>query len=252
MGCSGCSSSGGGTAPKGCENKGSCMTNGCNKLDVYDWLSQMDLPANYKPFNVIEVRFKGSRKEFFINQDNLYLEMGELIAVESSTGGYDLGHVSLTGELVRLQLKKTRTDPDSVDKKIYRKATHADFDKWQIAKDLEWETMHQARTFALELGLSMKISDVDFQGDKTKATFYYTAEGRVDFRELIKKMAETFRIRIEMRQIGMRQEASRLGGIGSCGRELCCSTWLTEFKTVSTSAARYQNLSLNTLKLAGQ
>lgn len=252
MGCSGCSSSGGGTAPKGCENKGSCMTNGCNKLDVYDWLSQMDLPANYKPFNVVEVRFKGSRKEFFINQDNLYLEMGELVAVESSTGGYDLGHVSLTGELVRLQLKKNRTDPDSVAKKIYRKATHADFDKWQIAKDLEWETMHQARTFALELGLSMKISDVDFQGDKTKATFYYTAEGRVDFRELIKKMAETFRVRIEMRQIGMRQEASRLGGIGSCGRELCCSTWLTEFKTVSTSAARYQNLSLNTLKLAGQ
>jgi cell fate regulator YaaT (PSP1 superfamily) len=252
MGCNGCSSGGGGTAPKGCENKGSCMTNGCNKLDVYDWLSQMDLPANYKPFNIIEVRFKGSRKEFFINQDNLYLEMGELVAVESSTGGYDLGHVSLTGELVRLQLKKNKVNQDLVVKKVYRKATHADFDKWQLAKDLEWETMHQARTFALELGLSMKISDVDFQGDKTKATFYYTAEGRVDFRELIKKMAETFRIRIEMRQIGMRQEASRLGGIGSCGRELCCSTWLTEFKTVSTSAARYQNLSLNTLKLAGQ
>lgn len=252
MGCNGCSSGGGGTAPKGCENKGSCMTNGCNKLDVYDWLAQMDLPANYKPFNIIEVRFKGSRKEFFVNQDNLYLEMGELVAVESSTGGYDLGHVSLTGELVRLQLKKSKVDQDLVTKKIYRKATHADFDKWQIAKDLEWETMHQARTFALELGLSMKISDVDFQGDKTKATFYYTAEGRVDFRELIKKMAETFRVRIEMRQIGMRQEASRLGGIGSCGRELCCSTWLTEFKTVSTSAARYQNLSLNTLKLAGQ
>lgn len=228
------------------------MTNGCNKLDVYDWLAQMDLPANYKPFNIVEVRFKGSRKEFFINQDNLYLEMGELVAVESSTGGYDLGHVSLTGELVRLQLKKNKLTPDAVVKKIYRKATHADFDKWQIAKDLEWETMHKARTLALELGLSMKISDVDFQGDKTKATFYYTAEGRVDFRELIKKMAESFRVRIEMRQIGMRQEASRLGGIGSCGRELCCSTWLTEFKTVSTAAARYQNLSLNTLKLAGQ
>jgi len=228
------------------------MTNGCNKLDVYDWLSQMDLPANYKPFTIIEVRFKGSRKEFFVNTDNLYLEMGELVAVESNTGGYDLGHVSLTGELVRLQLKKHKVDAESVTKKVYRKATQADFDKWQLAKDLEWETMHKARTFALELGLSMKISDVDFQGDKTKATFYYTADGRVDFRELIKKMAESFRIRIEMRQIGMRQEASRLGGIGSCGRELCCSTWLTEFKTVSTSAARYQNLSLNTLKLAGQ
>lgn len=228
------------------------MTNGCNKLDVYDWLSQMDLPANYKPFNIVEIRFKGSRKEFFINQDNLYLEMGELVAVESGTGGYDLGHISLTGELVRLQLKKNKVDPETVSKVVYRKATHADFDKWQLAKDLEWETMHKARTLALELGLSMKISDVDYQGDKTKATFYYTAEGRVDFRELIKKMAESFRVRIEMRQIGMRQEASRLGGIGSCGRELCCSTWLTEFKTVSTSAARYQNLSLNTLKLAGQ
>lgn len=252
MGCSGCSSASGGSAPKGCENNGSCMTNGCNKLDVYDWLSQMDLPANYKPFNVVEIRFKGSRKEFFINQDNLYLEMGELVAVESGTGGYDLGHISLTGELVRLQLKKNKVNPDAVSKVVYRKATHADFDKWQLAKDLEWETMHKARTLALELGLSMKISDVDYQGDKTKATFYYTAEGRVDFRELIKKMAESFRVRIEMRQIGMRQEASRLGGIGSCGRELCCSTWLTEFKTVSTSAARYQNLSLNTLKLAGQ
>lgn len=252
MGCSGCSSGGGGAAPKGCGNKGSCMTNGCNKLDVYDWLAHMDLPANYKPFDIVEVRFKGSRKEFFINHDQLYLEMGELVAVETSTGGYDLGHVSLTGELVRLQLKKHNIDSELISKKIYRKANAADFEKWELAKSLEWETMHQARTLALELGLSMKISDVDFQGDKTKATFYYTADGRVDFRELIKKMAEKFRVRIEMRQIGMRQEASRLGGIGSCGRELCCSTWLTEFKTVSTSAARYQNLSLNTLKLAGQ
>ena len=150
-----------------------------------------------------------------------------------------------------MQMVKRRVKEDDVTKKIYRKATPADVDKWKAAKDLEWETMHKSRKLALELGLSMKISDVDYQGDKTKATFYYTAEGRVDFRELIKKMAEAFRIRIEMRQIGMRQEASRLGGIGSCGRELCCSTWLTDFKTVSTSAARYQNLSLNTLKLAG-
>ncbi|WP_428985346.1 PSP1 domain-containing protein [Sphingobacterium oryzagri] len=228
------------------------MTSGCNKLDVYDWLSDMDLPSNYKPFNIVEVRFKGSRKDFYINTDNLYLEMGEMIAVEPSTGGYDIGHVSLTGELVRLQLKKNNVKADSVLKKIYRKASESDVQKYNAAKDLEWETMHRARNLALELGLSMKISDVDYQGDKTKATFYYTAEGRVDFRELIKRMAEAFRIRIEMRQIGMRQEASRLGGIGSCGRELCCSTWLTDFKTVSTSAARYQNLSLNTLKLAGQ
>lgn len=228
------------------------MTSGCNKLDVYDWLNHMDMPTNYTPFNIVEVRFKGSRKDFFVNTGNLYLEMGEPVAVEPATGSYDIGHVSLTGELVRLQLKKNKVSEDSVTKKIYRKATDADIKKWQEAKDLEWETMHRARKFALDLGLSMKISDVDYQGDKSKATFYYTAEGRVDFRELIKRMAEAFRIRIEMRQIGMRQEASRLGGIGSCGRELCCSTWLTDFKTVSTSAARYQNLSLNTLKLAGQ
>ena len=228
------------------------MTSGCNKLDVYDWLVDMDLPSNYKPFDIVEVRFKGSRKEFFVNTDNLYLEMGEMVVVEPNTGGYDIGHVSLTGELVRLQLKKNNVKPDEVVKKVYRKTTENDVAKYNLAKDLEWETMHRARNLALELGLSMKISDVDYQGDKTKATFYYTAEGRVDFRELIKRMAEAFRIRIEMRQIGMRQEASRLGGIGSCGRELCCSTWLTDFKTVSTSAARYQNLSLNTLKLAGQ
>ncbi len=175
-----------------------------------------------------------------------------MVVVEPSTGSYDVGHVSLTGELVRLQLKKNNVTPEMVTKKIYRKPNEMDVEKYNAAKDLEWETMHKARKLALDLGLSMKISDVDYQGDKTKATFYYTAEGRVDFRELIKKMAESFRIRIEMRQIGMRQEASRLGGIGSCGRELCCSTWLTDFKTVSTSAARYQNLSLNTLKLAGQ
>jgi cell fate regulator YaaT (PSP1 superfamily) len=212
----------------------------------------MDMPSNYKPFNIVEVRFKGSRKDFFVNVDNLYLEMGEMVVVEPSTGGYDVGHISLTGELVRLQLKKNNVTPEMVTKKIYRKPNEIDVEKYNAAKDLEWETMHKARKLALDLGLSMKISDVDYQGDKTKATFYYTAEGRVDFRELIKKMAEAFRIRIEMRQIGMRQEASRLGGIGSCGRELCCSTWLTDFKTVSTSAARYQNLSLNTLKLAGQ
>ncbi|MDB5001211.1 MAG: hypothetical protein JWR76_2288 [Mucilaginibacter sp.] len=212
----------------------------------------MDMPTNYKPFSIVEVKFKGSRKEFYHNNDNIYLETGDLVAVETTTGGYDIGHVSITGELVRMQMTKRHVKEADVVKKIYRRATPADVDKWKLAKDMEWETMHKSRTLALELNLSMKISDVDYQGDKTKATFYYTAEGRVDFRELIKKMAESFLIRIEMRQIGMRQEASRLGGIGSCGRELCCSTWLTDFKTVSTSAARYQNLSLNTLKLAGQ
>lgn len=251
MGCGSCST-GGGCAPSGCKSNGSCLTGGCQKLEVYDWLSNLDMPSNYIPFQVIEVKFKGARKEFFLNSENIYLEIGELVAVEGPTGGYDIGHVSLTGELVRMQMKRRKTNMDQVTRKVYRKATEADVEKWKIAKGLEWETMHKARTLALDLRLSMKISDVDYQGDKTKATFFYTAEGRVDFRELIKKMAETFRIRIEMRQIGMRQEAGRLGGIGSCGRELCCSTWLTNFKTVSTAAARYQNLSLNTLKLAGQ
>ncbi|MGV3509298.1 MAG: PSP1 domain-containing protein [Sphingobacteriaceae bacterium] len=251
MGCGSCST-GGGCTPAGCKSNGTCLTNGCSKLDVYDWLSNMDMPANYKAFNIVEVKFKGSRKDFYINHENLYVENGELVVTETATGGYDVGHISLTGELVRMQIKKKHLRLDDITKKIIRRATPADVDKWKAAKDLEWETMHKARTLAIALGLSMKLSDVDYQGDKTKATFYYTAEGRVDFRELIKKMAETFRIRIEMRQIGMRQEASRLGGLGSCGRELCCSTWLTDFKTVSTSAARYQNLSLNTLKLAGQ
>ncbi|MFM6975267.1 MAG: stage 0 sporulation family protein [Sphingobacteriaceae bacterium] len=250
MGCGSCSS--GGCAPAGCKSNGACMTNGCSKLDVYDWLSHMDMPSNYKPFEVVEIKFKGSRKDFFLNSGNIYLENGELVAVETGASGYDIGHVSLTGELVRMQMKKRNVRPDDVTKKIIRKATPADVEKWKLAKEAEFETMHKSRVLAKSLGLAMKLSDVDYQGDKTKATFYYTAEGRVDFRELIKQMAEKFRIRIEMRQIGMRQEASRLGGIGSCGRELCCSTWLTDFKTVSTAAARYQNLSLNTLKLAGQ
>lgn len=251
MGCGSCST-GGGCTPAGCNNNGSCLTGGCQKMEVHDWLSNLDMPSNYTPFEVIEVKFKGSRKEFFLNNDQIYLEIGELVAVEGATGGYDVGHVSLTGELVRMQMKRRKTTPDQVTRKVYRKASEADVEKWKAAKAMEWETMHKARTLALDLKLSMKISDVDYQGDKTKATFFYTADGRVDFRELIKRMAETFRVRIEMRQIGMRQEAGRLGGIGSCGRELCCSTWLTNFKTVSTAAARYQNLSLNTLKLAGQ
>ncbi len=251
MGCGSCST--GGCTPGGCKSNGSCLTDGgCSKLDVYDWLSDMDLPSNFKPFPYVEIRFKGSRKDFYRNDDNIYLEAGELVAVETTTGGYDIGHVTLTGELVRMQMKRKRVTEDKAPLKIYRKANTQDVDKWKNAKEKESETMHKARTIALELGLAMKLSDVEYQGDRSKATFYYTAEGRVDFRELIKKLAETFRVRIEMRQIGMRQEASRLGGIGSCGRELCCSTWLTDFKTVSTSAARYQNLSLNTLKLAGQ
>ena len=251
MGCGSCST--GGCTPSGCKSNGSCLTDGgCSKLDVYDWLADMDMPSNYKPFPYVEVRFKGSRKDFYRNEENIYLEAGELVAVETGTGGYDVGHVTLTGELVRMQMTRKRVTEEKAPLKIYRKATPQDVEKWTNAKERESEIMHKSRTIALELGLAMKLSDVEYQGDRTKATFYYTAEGRVDFRELIKKLAETFKVRIEMRQIGMRQEASRLGGIGSCGRELCCSTWLTDFKTVSTSAARYQNLSLNTLKLAGQ
>ncbi len=254
MGCGSCSSGGGGCGtPNGCKSNGTCLTDGgCSKLDVYDWLSDMDLPSNYKPFPYVEIRFKGSRKEFYRNDENIYIENGELVAVETTTGGYDIGHVTLTGELVRMQMKRKKVTEEKAPLKLYRKATPQDVDKWKNAKEKESETMHKARTIALELGLAMKLSDVEYQGDRSKATFYYTADGRVDFRELIKKLAESFRVRIEMRQIGMRQEASRLGGIGSCGRELCCSTWLTDFKTVSTSSARYQNLSLNTLKLAGQ
>lgn len=239
--------------PAGCNNNGSCGTGGgCNKLNVFDWLGNMRLPEDQKAFDVIEVRFKNSRKDFFKNLHNLTLNVGDVIAVEASPG-HDIGVVSLTGELVRLQMKKKSISFDSEEvKKVYRKAKQTDIEKWREAQSLEVATMYKARTIALQLGLQMKLSDVEFQGDKSKAIFYYTADERVDFRELIKVLAEQFKVRIEMRQIGARQEAARLGAIGSCGRELCCSTWLTDFRTVSTSAARYQQLSLNPMKLAGQ
>jgi cell fate regulator YaaT (PSP1 superfamily) len=242
-----------GGIPAGCNNNGSCGTGGgCNKLNVFDWLGNMSLPEGQVACDVVEVRFKNSRKEFYRNVHNLTLNVGDIIATESSPG-HDIGVVSITGELVRLQLKKKNISYDSEEiKKIYRKAKQQDIDKWKEAQALEVESMFKSRTLALKLGLQMKISDVEYQGDKSKAVFYYTADGRVDFRELIKVMADTFKVRIEMRQIGARQEAARLGAIGSCGRELCCSTWLNDFRTVSTSAARYQQLSLNPLKLAGQ
>lgn len=259
MGCSNCSTNGRGNyndpneKVAGCGSAtGTCSTGGCNKLNVFDWLSNMELPSGQAPFDIVEVRFKNSRKEFFKNVNNLTLSVGDVIAVESSPG-HDIGVVSAQGEVVRLQLKKKKIAFDSEEiKKIYRKAKQQDIDKWQEAQALETETMYKARTFAIQHGLQMKISDVEYQGDKTKAIFYYTADARVDFRQLIKTLAEEFKVRIEMRQIGARQEASRLGAIGSCGRELCCSTWLTDFRSVSTSAARYQQLSLNPLKLAGQ
>jgi len=257
MACGGCSSGRGcstATSTKSGEaaTGSSCSSGGCNKMNVFDWLSDMQLPPGQKPFDVVEVRFKNNRKEFFRNVNDLSLGTGDVIAVESSPG-HDIGTVSLSGELVKNQLKRKNINAaDPAMKKVYRKAKQNDIDKWMEAQNLEKTTLVKAREFALRLGLQMKIGDVEYQGDKTKAIFYYTAEDRVDFRELIKVMAEEFRVRIEMRQIGARQEAARLGGIGSCGRELCCSTWLTDFRSVTTSAARYQQLSLNPLKLAGQ
>jgi len=200
----------------------------------------------------VEVRFKNSRKSFYRNASQLALYAGDIVIVETSPG-YDVGVVSVTGELARIQVKKKSPNLKPLEiRKILRIANQEEIDKWIKGRSLEKELMYKARTLALNLNLEMKISDVEYQGDLSKATFYYTAEGRVDFRQLIKDMADHFKVRIEMRQIGSRQEASRLGGIGSCGRELCCTTWLTDFRSVSTSAARYQQLSLNPQKLAGQ
>lgn len=251
MGCGSCGTSGG-CSPKGCKSNGTCGTSGCNKLNVYDWLKDVVLPEDYKPFNIIEIRLKGSRKEFFRNTNNLELYTGDAVVIDSDIG-YDVGHVSVSGELVRLQMKKTGiTENSDKIKNIQRIATEKDIEKYNEAKAREPKVLERARTLALELKLEMKLSDIEIQGDNKKVIFFYTAESRVDFRELIKRYAEEFKLRIEMRQIGYRQEAARLGGIGSCGRELCCSTWLTDFKMVGTGAARYQNLSINMLKLSGQ
>ncbi|KZS41312.1 hypothetical protein AWE51_21645 [Aquimarina aggregata] len=251
MGCNSCSSGKDGQ-PKGCKNNGTCGTDGCNKLTVFDWLSNMSLPGGAVPFSCVEIRFKNGRKGFFKSAENLSLSIGDIVATEASPG-HDVGMVSLTGELVRIQMKKKKVEIDSEDvKKVYRKASQKDIDIWQKSRDREETMKVRAREIAIRLELQMKISDIEFQGDGSKATFYYTAEERVDFRQLIKEFAHEFSTRIEMRQVGFRQEAARLGGIGSCGRELCCSTWLTDFRSVNTSAARYQQLSLNPQKLAGQ
>ncbi|MBT8323811.1 MAG: hypothetical protein KJO96_00825 [Winogradskyella sp.] len=238
--------------PKGCRNNGTCGTDSCNKFTVFDWLSNMSLPNGQEPFNCVEVRYKNGRKQYYKNPEKLSLSIGDIVATQAKSG-HDIGMVTLTGELVRVQMKRKKIDVDSEDVlKIYRKASQKDIDIWSASRDKEEAMKVKARQFAIDLNLKMKISDIEYQGDGSKATFYYTAEERVDFRELIKVFAREFRTRIEMRQVGFRQEAARLGGIGSCGRELCCSTWLTDFRSVSTSAARYQQLSLNPLKLAGQ
>ena len=222
----------------------------CSKLETFDWLS--NVPDSTQKVDIIEVRFKNTRKEFFINSNELRLKKGDIVAVEASPG-HDIGVVSLTGEIIRVQLKKHGISIDEQEfKKVYRKAKPADLDKWFEATSLEETTMLETRKVASDLKLGMKIGDVEYQGDRTKAIFYYIADERVDFRELIKILAEKFKIRIEMRQIGARQEAGRIGGIGSCGRELCCSTWITNFVSVTTNSARYQEISLNPQKLAGQ
>ncbi len=239
-----------GEAVSGCQSNGGCGTGGCNKMNVFDWLSDLDVPQ-FQRFHVVEVKFKGGRKEYFRNSNGLMLHTGDAIMVES-TSGIHLGVVSLQGELVRLQLMKKSIKDDDNLKNIIRIASEKDLEKHNqmIARDLP--TMYRGRQIIGDLKLNMKLSDVEFQSDGTKAIFYYSSEDRVDFRELIKLLATEFKVRVEMKQISSRQEAGRLGGIGVCGRELCCSTWLTDFKNVTTSAARYQNLSLNPVKLSGQ
>lgn len=254
MGCASCSAGGCGVKTadgkmnSGCKGEGSC---GCNKKNTYDWLSDIELPQ-YNAFDVVEVSFKnGARKGFYVNQEFSRAETGDNVVVESGTG-YDVGTITLSGELVRLQMKKKKVATTAVLPNIIRRCNERDFEKLQEARELEKHTMVRARAIARSLNLDMKIGDVEYQGDKRKATFYYTADGRVDFRELIKLFAKEFKVKIEMRQIGARQESARIGGLGSCGRELCCSTWLTDFKSVSTAAARYQNLAINQSKLSGQ
>jgi cell fate regulator YaaT (PSP1 superfamily) len=234
----------------GCKNNGACGTGGCNKMNVFDWLSNMEMPGESK-YDVVEVRFKNGRKDFYRNTERLHLTTGDPVVVEVPNG-HHLGYVSLQGELVRLQMQKKNVANDGEIRKIYRIAHTKDLEKLEEVKKRELPTLYRTREVIRQTNLQMKLSDVEYQADNTKATFYYSADDRVDFRELIKILATEFRIRVEMRQISLRQEAGRLGGIGVCGRELCCSTWLSDFKNVATSAARYQNLSLNPSKLSGQ
>ena len=249
MGCATCSTINGEVA--GCQKNGGCASGGCNKLNVFDWLSNMEMPAQ-KQSEFLEVRFKNGRKEFYKNNDTLELTTGDAVIVDVPNG-HHLGHVSLMGELVMLQMRKKSIDPATSEiRNIYRLANQQDIDRYRDVRNREMPTMYRTRQIIQEMKLGMKLTDVEFQADNSKATFYYSADDRVDFRELIKILAGEFKIRVEMRQISLREEAGRLGGIGSCGRELCCSTWLSDFKSVSTQAARYQNLSLNPSKLSGQ
>ena len=252
MSCTSCSTSSNGK-PGGCQSNGGCSTGGCNRMNTHDWLRNLPMSDFASACKVIEVTFsQGTRKDFFRNPALHNYEKGDLISVEGISG-FDVGEVSLTGEIVRLQMKKRNVKEDNPEmKKILRHATDRDIDIWKQNKAREPEAVIRSRAIARQLKLDMKISQVEMQADGRKATFFYIADGRVDFRELIKVYASEFKVKVEMRQIGARQEAGKVGGIGSCGRELCCSTWLTDFKSVNTAAARYQNLSINQTKLSGQ
>lgn len=248
----GCGSCGTGT-PNGCKSNGTCGTSGCNRLNVHDWLANLPFSDPESSCKIVEVSFNnGSRKDFYRNPTLQYFQKGELITVEG-VSGFDVGEVSLSGELVRLQLKKKKVDESNPDiKKILRRSSERDIELLKQNKAREKEALLRSRVIIRSLNLEMKLSEVEIQADGKKATFYYTADDRVDFRELIKLLGSEFKVKVEMRQIGIRQEAGKVGGIGACGRELCCSTWLTDFKSVTTTAARYQNLSINQVKLSGQ
>lgn len=248
-GCGSCGSTNK-TSVGGCKNNGTCGTSGCNKLNTFDWLIDMDLSLDER-FDIVEIRFKNGKKEFFRNTNKYPLNSGDAVIVDVPSG-HHLGHVALQGELVRLQMMKKKIENNDQIRSVYRLANEKDLERFEEVVKKEQPALHRSREIISQQKLNMKLTDVEYQADGTKATFYYSADDRVDFRELIKALATEFRIRIEMKQISLRQEASRLGGIGSCGRELCCSTWLTEFKSVTTAAARYQNLSLNPSKLSGQ
>jgi cell fate regulator YaaT (PSP1 superfamily) len=249
MGCGSCGTG----KPGGCKSNGGCSSGACNRLNVHDWLRDLPIDDIDSQCKVVEVSFKqGSRKDFFRNTTLQQFEKGDYVTVEG-VNGYDLGEVSLTGELVRVQLKKRGVDEFNPDmKKILRPSADREIETFKISKSREADILARSRTHATNLKLAMKLSEVEIQADGKKATFFYTADDRIDFRELIRIFASEFKVKVEMRQIGIRQEAAKLGGIGSCGRELCCSTWLHDFKSVNTTAARYQNLSINQTKLSGQ
>ncbi len=251
MACLGCSCSTGKDSVGGCGSNGGCSTGGCNRHNTFDWITAMGI-SDTQQFDVVEVSFKnGSRKEFFKNPSFTRTTTGDHVLVESAAGGYDIGKISLSGELVRLQMKRKRVRNDARLGAVIRKAHERDMERLDELRREEKKVMVQARTIARTLDLQMKVCDIEFQGDGRKCTFFYTADGRVDFRELIRHYAKEFKVKIEMRQIGARQESARIGGLGNCGRELCCSTWLSEFKSVNTAAARYQNLAINQTKLSG-